>query len=128
MNLLLDSHAFIWLDGDRQKLSPAAAHACADIENTLWVSVVSLWEIQIKMQMGKLKLRGSMPDILREQSEINGLQILSLQPAHALGLAGLPLHHNDPFDRMLVVQARLEGLDIVTKDPEFNTYPVRVIW
>lgn len=128
MNLLLDAHAFIWLDGDRQKLSPAAAQACSDSANALWLSAVSLWEIQIKMQLGKLTLRGSLEDVLREQAKVNGLQILSLHPAHVLALSGLPFHHRDPFDRMLIVQARHEGWDIVSKDPEFKAYPVRVIW
>ncbi len=128
MNLLLDSHTFIWLDGDPQKLSPNAVRACADTANTLWLSVVSLWEIQIKIQLGKLTLRGSLADILREQAQINGLQILSLQPSHVLGLSDLPSHHHDPFDRMLIVQARHEGWQIVSKDSEFKEYPVKVIW
>ena len=128
MNLLLDAHAFIWLDGERQKLSPAAAEACSDSANALWLSAVSLWEIQIKMQLGKLTLRGSLADILREQAKVNGLQILSLHPAHVLELSGLPFHHHDPFDRMLIAQARHEGWDIVSKDSEFKAYPMRVIW
>lgn len=128
MNLLLDAHAFLWLDGARAKLSLAAAQACSDSANALWLSAVSLWEIQIKMQLGKLTLRGSLADILREQAKVNGLQILSLHPAHGLELSGLPLHHKDPFDRMLIAQARHEGWEIVSKDPEFKAYPVRIIW
>ena len=128
MNLLLDTHAFIWLDDERQKLSSAAAQACSDSANALWLSAVSLWEIQIKMQLGKLTLRGSLADILREQARVNGLQILSLHPAHVLGLSGLPFHHHDPFDRMLIAQARHEGWEIISKDSEFKAYPVRVIW
>ena len=128
MNLLLDAHTFIWLDGERQKLSPAAAEACSASANALWLSAVSLWEIQIKMQLGKLTLRGSLAEILREQARVNGLQILSLHSAHVLELSGLPFHHNDPFDRMLIAQARHEGWEIVSKDSEFKAYPVRVIW
>ena len=128
MNLLLDTHAFIWLDGEQQKLSPAAARAMADRANTLWLSVVSLWEIQIKLHLGKLTLRGSLPDILRDQERVNGLQILPLQPAHVLALSSLSSHHNDPFDRMLIAQAKHEGWEIISKDPEFKTYSVPVIW
>ena len=80
------------------------------------------------MQLGKLTLRGSMADILREQAKVNGLQILSLHAAHVLELSGLPFHHNDPFDRMLIAQARHEGWEIVSKDSEFKAYSVRVIW
>ena len=112
----------------RLKLSPAATQACSDNANALWLSTVSLWEIQRKMQLGKLTLRGLLADVLREQAKVNGLQILPLHPAHVLALAGLPFHHHDPFDRMLIVQARHEGWDIVSKDSEFKAYPVRVIW
>jgi len=128
MNLLLDAHAFIWLDDGRQKLSSTAAAACTNRANTLWLSAVTLWEIQIKFQIGKLKLRGSLADVLSEQERVNGLKILPLGSAHALALGDLPFHHNDPFDRMLIAQAKHEGWDIVTKDPEFKLYPVGVVW
>lgn len=121
MNLLLDAHAFIGLDDAPQMLSSAATKTCTQRGNTLW-------EIQIKLQLGKLTLRGSLPDILRDQEKVNGLQILPLQLAHVLELPNLPFHHKDPFDRMLIAQAKHEGWEIVSKDPEFKLYPVRVIW
>ena len=128
MNLLLDAHAFIWLDDGQPNLSPAATNACTDPANSLWLSAATLWEIQIKFQLGKLKLRGSLLDVLSDQERVNGLRILSLSSAHVLELASLPFHHNDPFDRMLIAQAKHEGWEIVSKDPEFKLYPVRVIW
>lgn len=128
MNLLLDAHAFIWLDDGRQKLSSAAAQACADRANTLWLRAITLWEIQLKLQLRKLTLRGSLPDILRDQEKVNGLRILPLQSAHVLELPNLPSHHNDPFDRMLIAQAKHEDWEIVSKDSEFKAYPVRIVW
>jgi len=128
MNLLLDAHAFIWLDDAPKKLSASASKSCSDRANTLWLSTVTLWEIQIKFQIGKLKLRGSLSEVLRDQERINGLKHLALNSAHVLELANLPFFHNDPFDRMLIAQAKHEGWEIVSKDPEFKSYPVSVIW
>lgn len=105
MNLLLDAHAFIWLDDAQQKLSLAATSACIDRTNTLWLSTVTLWEIQIKLEIGKLKLRDSLRSVLLDQERINGLKLLPLDLEHVLELRGLPFHHNDPFDRMLIAQA-----------------------
>jgi PIN domain nuclease of toxin-antitoxin system len=128
MNLLLDTHAFIWLDGDQQKLSPAATQALADPQNSLWLSTVSLWEIQIKLQLGKLNLRGSLAEVLHDQERVNGLRLLPLQPAHVLALSSLPLHRTDPFDRMLLAQAQHEGWTLVSKDSEFQAYAVPLLW
>ena len=128
MNLLLDAHAFIWLDNAQEKLSPSAATSCRDRTNTLWLSVASVWEIQIKLQLGKLSLRGSLAEVISDQQRVNGLQILPIQLAHALEIKSLPRHHNDPFDRMLIAQAKHEDWEIVSSDREFAAYPVRVLW
>ena len=128
MNLLLDTHVFIWLDDNRDKLSPLVIDLCTDRTNTLWLSVVVVWEIQTKLQIGKLKLRGSLAEIIRDQKQVNGIQILALNLPHVMELQNLPAHHQDPFDRMLIAQAKSEDWKIVSKDPEFKTYPVTVVW
>ncbi|HEY4984484.1 MAG TPA: type II toxin-antitoxin system VapC family toxin [Verrucomicrobiae bacterium] len=128
MNLLLDTHVFIWLDDNRDKLSPLVIDLCTDRTNTLWLSVVVVWEIQTKLQIGKLKLRGSLAEIIRDQKQVNGIQILALNLPHVMELQNLPAHHKDPFDRMLIAQAKSEDWKIVSKDPEFKTYPVTVVW
>jgi PIN domain nuclease of toxin-antitoxin system len=128
MNLLLDTQAFLWLDSDPAKLSPAARNVCSDTSNTLWLSVASAWEMQIKMGLGKLRLRRSLAETIASHEAANGLQIVPIQLAHALALGNLPPHHKDPFDRLLIAQANHENWEIVTADPEFKAYPVRVIW
>jgi PIN domain nuclease of toxin-antitoxin system len=128
MNLLLDTQAFLWLDSDQAKLSAPARQVCANPENTLWLSVASAWEMQIKTALGKLRLTRPLGQIIAEQQTANGLQVLSVNLAHVLALQALPPHHKDPFDRLLIAQAKSEGLDIVSKDPEFSAYGVPVIW
>ena len=92
------------------------------------LSVVVVWEIQTKLQIGKLKLRGSLAEIIRDQKQVNGIQILAMNLPHVMELQNLPAHHKDPFDRMLIAQAKSEDWKIVSKDPEFKTYPVTVVW
>ena len=128
MNLLLDTQILLWLDSDQTKLSAAATNACSDTHNTLWLSTASAWEMQIKITLGKLRLRRPLAETIASHQTTNGLQILPVQLAHALALESLPLHHKDPFDRLLIAQARHENWEIVTADPEFKSYPVRVIW
>jgi len=128
MNLLLDTQAFLWLDGDQARLSAAARSACADTANTLWLSAASAWEMQIKIGLGKLRLQRSLAETIASQQAANALQILPIQLAHTLALNDLPAHHKDPFDRLLIAQARHEDWEMVTADPEFKAYPVRVIW
>ena len=84
--------------------------------------------MQIKTGLGKLRLRRTLAETIASHQTANGLQILHIQLAHALALQGLPLHHKDPFDRLLIAQANCEHWEIVTADPEFKAYPVRVIW
>ena len=128
MNLLLDTQIFLWLDDDQAKLSSAAKGACSDTGNTLWLSAASAWEMQIKIGLGKLRLRRSLAETITSHQTTNGLQILPVQLSHALALENLPLHHKDPFDRLLIAQANCENWEIVTADPEFKAYPIRVIW
>jgi PIN domain nuclease of toxin-antitoxin system len=127
MKLLLDTHTFIWMDSDPGRLSATAATALRDPANGVWLSVVSVWEMAIKADLGKLVLRQPLDQIVRDQ-QANGVQIIPVQLAHVLGVVGLPAAHKDPFDRLLVAQAVAEGMELVTADPVFAHYPVRVLW
>ena len=120
MNLLLDTKAFLWLDSDKDKLSTAASQACADTQNTLWLSVASAWEMQIKAALGKLRFQRSLAELIGSQQSTNAIQILPIQLDHVLELQNLPLHHKDPFDRLLIAQTRQERWKIITSDPEFT--------
>lgn len=128
MNLLLDTHTFIWWDGDPAKLSAAADHALRNPSNLLFLSVVSVWEIQIKHQLGRLHLRLPIEEIVKEQQERNGIQILSVELPHVLMTGELPLHHSDPFDRLLIAQAVTEKFTLVSKDAEITKYAVHLLW
>ena len=128
MNLLLDSHTFVWTHEEPRKLSQKAAAAIKNPGNNLFLSAASVWELQIKIQIGKFKFKDSLEDIVAEQQLINGLQILPINLAHALYLKNLPLHHKDPFDRLLIAQAFVENLILVSADPKFAMYQVNLLW
>jgi len=128
MKLLLDTHTFIWWDSDPTKLSLSALSACQDPANTLILSVVSVWEIQIKSQLGKLKLDLPLLEIIKSQQQTNKVQILTVELGHVLKLQDLPYHHKDPFDRLLIAQANVEDVQLVSGDAVFSEYPINLIW
>ncbi len=127
MKLLLDTHTFIWWDSNQAKLSPRALTALHDPANSVWFSVVSIWEMIIKSQLGKLTLQLPLPQIIAHQ-QANRLQVLAVSLAHVLAIEGLPPIHKDPFDRLLAAQANVEAAELVTADPIFAHYPVKVLW
>jgi PIN domain nuclease of toxin-antitoxin system len=127
MKLLLDTHAFIWWDSDPSLLSAPALAALRDPANEVWLSVVSVWEMVIKAPLGKLTLRLPLADIISQQ-QANGLQILPVSLAHTLAVEGLPAIHKDPFDRLLIAQANVEGAELVCADQLIRQYPVRILW
>jgi PIN domain nuclease of toxin-antitoxin system len=102
MRLLLDTHTFIWWDSQFEKLSERAKVLCQDPENELHLSVASLWEIQIKVQLGKVRLHRSLSDIIKEQQETNDIILLPVKAHHVFGLDDLPAIHKDPFDRIII--------------------------
>lgn len=101
---------------------------CQDRANTVLLSVASVWEMQIKTQLGKLSLNLPLAEMIESQRQANGIEILPVALSHVLGLEKLPAHHKDPFDRMLIGQANAEGAVLVSDDPIFGKYPVKVIW
>ncbi len=120
MRLLLDTHALLWWLTDDPRLRPDAKEAVADEKSHVAVSAASAWEIAIKARLGRLQGRSELEEQLRDE----GFEALPISVAHAIHAGGLPLHHDDPFDRMLVAQSRLEGLTIVTRDPRIARYGV----
>ncbi|MBA4158850.1 MAG: type II toxin-antitoxin system VapC family toxin [Gemmatimonadetes bacterium] len=128
MALLLDTHAFLWFIDDDPRLSPTAAEQIGDPAARVLVSVVSLWEIVIKLGTGKLSLDRSPADLWPESLAANHFEALPVTAEHVLAVAPLPLHHRDPFDRLLLAQAVAEGLQVVSADTVFDRYPVERIW
>lgn len=123
MRLLLDTHVLIWILGSDPRLRAETRAAIEDIEHDIVVSAVSAWEIEIKRALGKLDA----PRDLGEQLAGARFVQLAISVEHAIAAGSLPLHHRDLFDRMLVAQAQLEGLTIVTRDPRFEPYSVAVL-
>lgn len=115
-HLLLDTHIFLWLNDQPEKLSRAALESCADPKNSIHLSLISLWEIQIKSQLGKLQLNVPWQSMVQKQCQENGLQVLALSEAHIEQLELLAPHHRDPFDRMLIAQAQVEKMVLVSVD------------
>ena len=128
MNLLLDTHTFIWWDSDPSKLSSRVISLCQDRKNILLLSVVSIWEIQIKHQLGKLKLGLPLARLVEIHQRVNEVKVLPVMLEHVLELENLPTPHGDPFDRLLIAQARTEGAILLSHDSIFEDYPVRLIW
>jgi PIN domain nuclease of toxin-antitoxin system len=127
MKVLLDTHAFLWALAGDERMSRLARETFAGPAN-LSLSIASVWEILIKVQSGKLKLpRPVGPYVLRKLAE-NGIELLPIGIDHLLALERLPMHHRDPFDRMLIAQSIEENLPIITSDPWFDRYDVRLIW
>ena len=128
MRYLLDTHTFVWLDSDSSQL-PAKAHSIiAESDNNVFLSLVSVWEMQIKARLGKLNLRVPLENIIRDQQQTNAVQLLPIMLDHILALDNLPNHHKDPFDRLLIAQAQVEQMSLITKDPQIAQYPVTVVW
>lgn len=125
---LFDTHTFLWLRNEPQKVSKLALEIYQEPNNVIYLSIVSLWEMQIKYQLGKLQLEVSLPEMIEEQCLLNNLLILPIEPAHIFELNHLPFFHKDPFDRLLIAQAKLENIPIITADHLFVQYPIEVIW
>ena len=124
---LLDTNALIWTLSDPEELSNPAKDVITNSDNKLFVSIATLWEITMKQSIGKLDLEGDVLDIV-EECEREGINILSIQPQHLKKLEKLPLIHRDPFDRIIVAQARTNDMTIITKDSYIPQYDVKTIW
>lgn len=128
MKLLLDTHTFIWWASNSSKLPRNVRAYCEDPANTLLFSVVSVWEMQIKIQLGKLKVGRPLADLITHHRRVNQMKVLSAELEHVLALDALPAHHKDPFDRLLIAQAIVENVFLVSGDNQFSSYPVKLLW
>jgi PIN domain nuclease of toxin-antitoxin system len=128
VKLLLDSHVLIWWASSSEKLSERVYSLINDTNNTLVFSIASVWEIQIKLQLGKLNLNSSLPVLIENQQRVNNLQLLPIELTHIYALTNLPNHHRDPFDRLLIAQANVEQVPIVSVDSVFDNYPIQRLW
>jgi len=128
VKILLDTHTFLWWKAADQRLSPKASGWLADPKNTLLLSVVSAWELVVKTHAGKLRLPEPPSVYVPTRLAHYGIETLPVTLAHVLAAESLPLHHHDPFDRLLVAQATSEGVPILTIDPQIRKYLVKVLW
>ena len=128
MKLLLDSHALIWFLNDHTALSPRAKSVIENPETESVISIVSLWEIAIKMNLGKLDLGAPFDTLFPAQLEFNGFLQLSVNIEHLYVLEQLPKHHRDPFDRLLIAQAQVDELTLVSRNPHFCAYGLPLLW
>ncbi|HEY7062377.1 MAG TPA: type II toxin-antitoxin system VapC family toxin [Chloroflexota bacterium] len=127
MKLLLDTNALLWWLADSERLGPAARRSIADPTNAIYVSAASAWEIAIKIGLGKLNVPANATTWLPAALAANRFTSLPIEVEHALAVEQLPPHHKDPFDRLLIAQARIEGLTILTGDHNLEQYEVPII-
>lgn len=128
MRALLDTHAFLWWIAGDERLSGRVSQIIAEGRNEIFVSAASIWEIAIKGRLGRLSIPGDPAKFIGAQIVENCFRGLPIVAGHALRVWDLPDHHRDPFDRMLVAQAQVEGLALVSRDPQVAHYDVEVVW
>jgi len=128
VRLLLDTHALLWFHLGSPKLSSIARAAIEDLSHDKLVSPASYWEIAIKLKNHKYLLNGPYEAFIQEAIVDNNFEILPIEPKHTSALIALPLHHKDPFDRLLIAQAIVEGIPIIGADAKFDSYPVSRVW
>ncbi|MBW8049246.1 MAG: type II toxin-antitoxin system VapC family toxin [Cytophagales bacterium] len=127
MRLLLDTHAFIWFVEDDKKLSGKAKEEIENPDNIIILSIASLWEMSIKISIGRLKLKKPYKEVISYVNE-KGIEILSINFEHTLEVSKLEFHHKDPFDRLIISQAKMENMTIVSKDKLFDDYDIKRLW
>ena len=128
MKLLLDTHTLLWWRDNPAELSETALAALRDPNNTLLISLATLWELQIKVGLNKLSVDVSLSEMVRQEVEENGMELLPITANHIYALSSLPHHHRDPFDRLLIAQAQTENATLVTKDHLIALYSVATLW
>ena len=128
MKVLLDTHAFLWLISGDDRLSKTAQETFLDPGNILFFSAASLWEICIKMSLGKLSLKGGWLATIQNEMKTNAILWIPIEMPHCAELTHLPFHHRDPFDRMLVAQAMVENMHLLSRDNRLSSYRIKRIW
>jgi len=128
MRALLDTSSFLWFIAGSDKLSLEAREIIEDFNNELVLSVASLWEIAIKVSIGKLELLRQFDQFIPEKLEENEIDIIHVEMAHLSEMMKLPFHHRDPFDRLIIAQSVSENLPVIASDSIFREYPLDIIW
>jgi len=128
MTILLDTHAFLWFVAGDARLSARARTLIEEPNTRVLLSVASLWETVVKVSVGKLPLTKSISQLVREDVQSNGMELLPINVGHLVILAGLPLLHRDPFDRLLVAQAQGENVQLASADATLDAYGISRIW
>ncbi|MEH1870452.1 type II toxin-antitoxin system VapC family toxin [Nostoc sp.] len=128
MRLLLDTHTFIWYVTDNSRFSNQVVELINDENNEILLSIASLWEIAIKQNLGKLSFNQPFEIFITQQLNLNDFRLLDIKISHVTVVATLPLHHRDPFDRILIAQSVVENIPILSADKIFDAYPIRRVW
>jgi len=128
MKVLLDTHAFLWLITDEDRLSENARQTFLNMENSLFFSAASLWEICIKKTLGKISLKDGWFQTIQKEMELNTIQWLPIEMIHCAEVTELPFYHRDPFDRMLIAQAIVEEMKLLSRDSRLSDYAIELIW
>lgn len=128
MNVLLDTHAFLWFIGADKRLSATARSTIEDPDNSCFLSMASAWELSIKGSQGKITFGEPFESFLPEQLSLNGFDFFNITWQHVAQVHSLPLHHQDPFDRLIISQSLVDELPVITRDRDFPAYGVATIW
>jgi PIN domain nuclease of toxin-antitoxin system len=128
VNLLLDTHTFLWFIAGDSRLSPAARTAIEDLGNNRYLSMASLWEIAIKASIDKLVLSEPFETLIPTQLDENAIELLDISVEHTALIASMPFHHRDPFDRLIAAQAKVEQMTLVSVDDVFDVYDINRLW
>lgn len=127
MKYLLDTHAYLWWLGSPTRLSAGALEAVGDKAATVFVSMVTFWELAVKSSLGKLALSCGVEQ-LESELGLDGMVLLPIKIRHCGTVSNLPFHHRDPFDRLLVAQTMVEGLSLVSRDAQLDSYGISRVW
>ena len=128
MKVLLDTHTFLWFIQGNAKMSASSRSVIEDPSNQSFVSMASLWEMAIKFSLQKLNLGQPFDRLIPQQLVQNGFGLLPISVGHVTGVVSLPFHHRDPFDRLLIAQAKMEQMPIVSCDAAFDSYGIARLW
>jgi PIN domain nuclease of toxin-antitoxin system len=128
MKLLLDTHAFMWWYSEPERIPKDTLILLLNPNHQLFISLVSLWEMQIKSQLGKLILKDDLETMVINEKQHNNINLISITLTHILKLRDLPTYHKDPFDRLLITQAQVENAILISRDSIFKHYDCSVIW
>ena len=128
MRILLDTQCWLWIGAATRRLSSASRDILADPANEVLMSAVSAWEIAIKFALGRLDLPEPPHSFVPSRMQLSGALPLAIDHLHALEVARLPMHHRDPFDRLLIAQAQVEDIAVMTADQKFEPYDIQIFW